>query len=87
MPYLVEKIKCFPLKANSFRNTATYRQLWGGFNQLVPRWRYKFASRPRVEKKKVILFNIVGESFEIPPFPVSGIYKCASLYTLKLVIR
>ena len=29
VPPLVEKIKGFPLKAKSFRNTATYQKLWG----------------------------------------------------------
>ena len=39
--------------------------------------------RPRLEKKKVLLFKIIGESLEIPAFPVSGIYKCTSYYTPK----
>ena len=30
IPQLVEKIKGFPLKQKSFRNTATYQPLWGG---------------------------------------------------------
>ena len=30
IPHLVEKTKGFPLKAKSFRNTATYPKLWGG---------------------------------------------------------
>ena len=38
---------------------------------------------PKLEKKKVLLFKIIGESLEIPPFPVSGIYKCTSYYTPK----
>ena len=29
-PHLVEKMKGFPLKAKSFRNTATYQKFWGG---------------------------------------------------------
>ena len=33
IPNLVEKIKGFPLQAKSFRNTATYQKLWGGFRQ------------------------------------------------------
>ena len=43
-----EKIKGFPLKEKSFRNTAMYQKFKGGgvFNQpapLVPRWGYDFA--------------------------------------------
>ena len=30
IPHLVEKIKGFPLKAKSFRRTATYQKLAGG---------------------------------------------------------
>ena len=30
IPHLVEKIKGFPVKANSFRNTATFKKLRGG---------------------------------------------------------
>ena len=30
IPHLVEKIKGFPLKAKSFRNTATCQKRWGG---------------------------------------------------------
>ena len=30
IPHLVKKIKSFPVKAKSFRNTATYQKLWGG---------------------------------------------------------
>ena len=40
IPQLVEKIKGFPLKVKSFRNTATYQKLRGGFHTpppLVPR--------------------------------------------------
>ena len=33
IPHLVEKIKGFPLKAKSFRNTATCQKHKGGFHQ------------------------------------------------------
>ena len=42
IPHFVEKMKGFPLKAKSFRNTATYERLkgkgGGGGFPLVPRW-------------------------------------------------
>ena len=47
IPLLVKKIKGFPLKVKSFRNTATYQKLRGGVpftpHPLVPRWGYEFA--------------------------------------------
>ena len=45
IPHLVEKITGFPLKAKSFRNTATCQKHKAGFHQLplVPRWGYDFA--------------------------------------------
>ena len=44
-PTLVEKIKGFPLKAKSIRNTATYQKLKEGdsITPLVPPWEYDFA--------------------------------------------
>ena len=37
LPYLVWKIKGFPLKAKSFRNTATnQKELWGGVPSSAP---------------------------------------------------
>ena len=47
IPHFVEKMKGFPLKAKSFRNTATYQKLKGGGGVhkallLVPRWGYDF---------------------------------------------
>ena len=48
-PHLVKKVKGFPLKVKSFRNTATYKKLRGGVTSspppspLVPRWGYEFA--------------------------------------------
>ena len=45
--HFVKKIKGFPLKVKSFRNTATYQKLRGGVPStpplLVPRWGYDFA--------------------------------------------
>ena len=42
-----KKIKGFPLKTKSFRNTATYKKLRGGVpstpSSLVPWWGYEFA--------------------------------------------
>ena len=48
IPHLVEKIKGFPLKAKSFRRTATYQKLAGGGGgvhqpHFVLRWGYDFA--------------------------------------------
>ena len=36
IPHLVEKIKGFPLKAKSFRHTATYQKLAGGGGPSTP---------------------------------------------------
>ena len=35
IPHLVKKIKGFPVKAKSFRNTATYQKLWGEVPSLL----------------------------------------------------
>ena len=60
-PHLVEKIKGFPLKAKSFRNTATNQKLQGGVpstppppTPLVPRWGYELRVRPRVKTAFII---------------------------------
>ena len=52
IPHLVKKIKGFPLKVKSFRNTAIYQKLRGGVPSppLVPRWGMNLRVRPRVKK-------------------------------------
>ena len=50
--HFVKKIKGFPLKVKSFRNTATNQKLRGGFHpptHLVPRWGYDLRVSPRVK--------------------------------------
>ena len=46
IPHLVKKIKGFPLKVKSFRNTATYQKLWERV-LFIPlpctTWGYEFA--------------------------------------------
>ena len=55
IPHLVEKMKGFPLKANSFRNTATYKKPKGGGGSINPLPLYHGGGmtlrvRPRVKK-------------------------------------
>ena len=54
IPLLVKKIKGFPLKVKSFRNTATYQELWGGVPSSPPTPLYhgggmNLLVRPRVK--------------------------------------
>ena len=61
IPHLVKKIKGFPLKVKSFRNTAYCRE---GFHlppPLAPRWGYEFACTS--ERKTKLLHAIFEKSF------------------------
>ena len=50
--HFVKKIKGFPLKVKSFRNTATYQKLRGGVSSTPPRYQggcMNLRARPRVK--------------------------------------
>ena len=92
-PPRVKKIKGFPLKAKSFRNTATYQKLRVGFPSSTPlhhRGGMNLRVRPRVKlkgriatiRKTKLLQAIFNKSFSFLISSVSCTYVCLKRYVL-----
>ena len=69
---LVEKIKGFPLKAKSFRNTATYQKVWGRIPSTPPPPIPLYLGRGmdlRVPLRVTLAVNVILNSIFLIAFP------------------